>query len=76
MSGTRPVYTIAKEMGLASKVLVEAINGGNLGFTVKSHSSRLSAAEEKLLSSQLGLQRRSQRQRRSSGSEEASGSEK
>ena len=49
MSGTRPVYTIAKEMGLASKVLVEAIGSVILASQSNLIPSRLSAAEEKLL---------------------------
>ena len=47
MAANRPVYEIARELGVPSKDLVTAINAGGFDFTVKSHSSRLTPAQEK-----------------------------
>ena len=47
MANNRPVYEVAKALDMPSKALVEAINSAKLGFTVKSHSSRLTPDQEK-----------------------------
>ena len=39
------MYELARELDMPSKDLVQAINAGKLGFSVKSHSSRLTADE-------------------------------
>ena len=45
MSAKQPVYELARELEMPSKDLVKAINDGKLNFSVKSHSSRLTADE-------------------------------
>ena len=41
MSAKKPVYAIAKELGMSSGALVDHINQAGLGFTVKTHSNTL-----------------------------------